>query len=438
MKISQKLIRRIFLLLSPFLLSFTMGECSFFEYLWLIECPAPLEVGELNSTGTRPDLSPINVGDNGVIYIPDGPCSQNYILATVNGNPDLNGVTFLPHETVGNIIVGDGGTIVQFDLNNQIISIFNPAGTQNLNAIEQDLNYVSSVLTLIAVGNSGTVIKSTDHGLNWSVVNFPFSTDLKVCHLDGDYITVGGNDYSAYQSYDCGDTWEQIGLGENFNSVGPTSFNAIFFYDENVGYMGGPWGLMGKTTDGGTNWTTFGVLDFEEITDLFFSSPDSGVVVGKPGMVRFTADGGNTWQEDTMITNFVGGRNIKQIGVFNENIGSVLIDGGVTIAFATDSSLLTAVNEDEIHIHNYSLSNNYPNPFNPSTIIEYSLPQYGFVTLRIYDMLGREIATLVNEEKPAGNYKFEFEASNLASGVYYYHITVGNEFVETRKMILLK
>jgi len=107
----------------------------------------------------------------------------------------------------------------------------------------------------------------------------------------------------------------------------------------------------------------------------------------------------------------------------------------------------TAPDEDPSGIEEYSsdempgiftLQQNYPNPFNPSTIIEYSLPKYGFVTLKVYDMLGREIATLVNEEIPSGNHKFEFNAGDLVSGIYYYRIKVGTDFVETKKMILLK
>ena len=81
----------------------------------------------------------------------------------------------------------------------------------------------------------------------------------------------------------------------------------------------------------------------------------------------------------------------------------------------------------------------------PSTIIEYSLPRYGFVTLKIYDMLGREIATLVNEEKPIGSYEVEFDAIGLTSGIYFYRLRAGDpesssgqSFVETKKMILLR
>ena len=87
--------------------------------------------------------------------------------------------------------------------------------------------------------------------------------------------------------------------------------------------------------------------------------------------------------------------------------------------------------------YTYSLSQNYPNPFNPSTKISWQLKNDGFVTLKVYDQLGKEVATLVNEERPAGSYEIEFNASSLASGVYYYRISSGN-FVDTKKMILIK
>ena len=85
----------------------------------------------------------------------------------------------------------------------------------------------------------------------------------------------------------------------------------------------------------------------------------------------------------------------------------------------------------------YSLSQNYPNPFNPSTTINYSIPQSSLVSLKVYDILGREVATLVNEVKPVGNYQVVFNASTLASGVYFYRIVVGN-FSETKKLNLIK
>ncbi len=85
----------------------------------------------------------------------------------------------------------------------------------------------------------------------------------------------------------------------------------------------------------------------------------------------------------------------------------------------------------------FSLSQNYPNPFNPSTVIHYVLDNKQFVNLKIYNVLGREVATLINEEKPAGEYNIEFNGANLPSGIYLYQLRTGN-YVETKKMTLLK
>ncbi|MFW9952195.1 MAG: T9SS type A sorting domain-containing protein [Candidatus Thorarchaeota archaeon] len=85
----------------------------------------------------------------------------------------------------------------------------------------------------------------------------------------------------------------------------------------------------------------------------------------------------------------------------------------------------------------YLLSQNYPNPFNPSTIINYQIPEINFVTLKVFNALGNEITTLVNEEKPVGEYEVNFNGSELPSGVYFYRIQAG-DFIETKKMILIK
>jgi hypothetical protein len=85
----------------------------------------------------------------------------------------------------------------------------------------------------------------------------------------------------------------------------------------------------------------------------------------------------------------------------------------------------------------YKLFDNYPNPFNPSTIIEYQIPVNGMVTIKVFDVLGREIRTLVNDYKTAGNYSISFDASRLASGIYFYQLRSGN-YISTKKMLLIK
>jgi hypothetical protein len=85
----------------------------------------------------------------------------------------------------------------------------------------------------------------------------------------------------------------------------------------------------------------------------------------------------------------------------------------------------------------YALDQNYPNPFNPNTKISFSIPVEGFVALDVYNSIGQKVATLVNENKTAGNYEVNFNAANLSSGVYFYKLTSGN-FVNVKKMILMK
>ena len=85
----------------------------------------------------------------------------------------------------------------------------------------------------------------------------------------------------------------------------------------------------------------------------------------------------------------------------------------------------------------FLLSQNYPNPFNPTTNIGFHIAEFGFVSLKVYDVLGREVATLVNEEKPAGNYEVKFDGTGLSSGIYFYKLSTEN-YTSVKKMILMK
>ncbi len=93
--------------------------------------------------------------------------------------------------------------------------------------------------------------------------------------------------------------------------------------------------------------------------------------------------------------------------------------------------------DDNIVANNFNLEQNYPNPFNPSTTINYTLAERSAITLKVYDVLGNEVASLVNTTQEAGKYDVEFDASNLSSGLYIYTLNTGN-FTSSRKMMLLK
>ncbi len=129
-------------------------------------------------------------------------------------------------------------------------------------------------------------------------------------------------------------------------------------------------------------------------------------------------------EEDKPITIIVG----YTIGQGIDPLNSVTVGKEVS-AFVHqfyqsnfDYNILPVEEENNLIVDEFKLYQNYPNPFNPSTIINYQIPQQEFVTIKVYDILGNEIAILVNEEKPAGSYEVEFNASSLPSGVYFYQL----------------
>ena len=173
--------------------------------------------------------------------------------------------------------------------------------------------------------------------------------------------------------------------------------------------------------DGGATWETSAILQ-----------GDAGVMEEFPVLAsRLVNDGEN------------GGGNLKVhflyledaipgVSLFSENEWS----NDCVWYYQTMTFPITGV-EDEIVINNFTLEQNYPNPFNPSTLIQYAVSSRQFVSMKVYDVLGNEIATLVNEEKPTGIYEVEFDASNLPSGIYIYTLSTG-EFTQSKKMLLLK
>ncbi len=116
-----------------------------------------------------------------------------------------------------------------------------------------------------------------------------------------------------------------------------------------------------------------------------------------------------------------------------------MMDSNVANSFPTGTAMRSKIVsvESTSFITDYVLEQNYPNPFNPSTTIKFGLPEKSNVVLTVYNSLGAEVATLVNEVREAGSYEVEFNADNFSSGIYYYKIASGN-FTETKKMILLK
>ncbi|MCI0473623.1 MAG: T9SS type A sorting domain-containing protein, partial [Ignavibacteria bacterium] len=146
-----------------------------------------------------------------------------------------------------------------------------------------------------------------------------------------------------------------------------------------------------------------------------------------------------TWAQQSFdITEFCNGSSNVRVRFRLTADASLQFDGWyVDDIKITAYSTLTGIEKGGETPVKYALEQNYPNPFNPSTTINFSIPKQGFVNLTVYDMLGREVKTLVNSDMTQGNYAVVFESSNLASGIYYYRIKV-NEFMSIKKMILVK
>jgi Carbohydrate binding module (family 35)/Bacterial Ig domain/Secretion system C-terminal sorting domain len=143
----------------------------------------------------------------------------------------------------------------------------------------------------------------------------------------------------------------------------------------------------------------------------------------------FFGGGTANWYEKTKVVTLIQGDNTIQMQM---SWAWMYLD-----YLAVPAALATDVENKEISPTSYSLYQNYPNPFNPSTIISYSLPKLSRVVLKVYDLLGREVATLVNEEKTQGTYKVEFNGRQLSSGVYFYTLRAG-DFVQSKKMLIMK
>jgi len=188
----------------------------------------------------------------------------------------------------------------------------------------------------------------------------------------------------------------------------------------------------------------FGGVPCETINPLFGYSGDPvsnyGWLNNRHGDQRMLIDTGPfSLEENKPITIIVG----YTIGQGDSPLNSVT-EGKIASAFVQqfyqsnfDDNILPVEEEENLIVDDFKLYQNYPNPFNPTTTIKYQIPELRFVTLKVYDVLGNEIATLVNEERPAGSFEVEFDGIGFSSGIYFYRIQAGL-FSKTKKIILLK
>ena len=391
-----------------------------------------------------------------------------------------------------------------------------------------------------AVGDSGTIIKTTNLGTNWILQTSGTTQDLRdIQFIDANNGWAVGGESIILKTTNAGTNW--------FQQTSDTTFNprAVFFIDGNTGWVvGGSYDSLGlaipnilKTTNGGINWTSKSVPTTLPLKDVHFINTTIGFLTagydefGSLGGILKTTDGGHTWINQLVdstifysalsffdelngisvgwhhfslmfFTGYIfhtsdGGLNwepsfssiftrfisvtsagLNDAWAIEEPIGTPGIcrilysnDKGVnwseqgvfdidstypTSIFCIDSLAGWAVGWYGAILHTtnggvsfveeqqlgevpteFLLSQNWPNPFNPNTTFRYSIPQTSKVVIKVYDILGNEIALLMDEEKTVGTYGLTWDAASLPSGVYFYQLKA-DEYVSTKKMLLLK
>ncbi|MCU7497989.1 MAG: YCF48-related protein [Bacteroidota bacterium] len=281
-----------------------------------------------------------------------------------------------------------------------------------------------------AVGNSGKMVKTIDGGQTWTNLtnNAGTNTIWDLAVFDSKTVIFSALAGKVSKTTDGGTTWEAL-----VPNVAGGLF-ALKFKDASTGYVAGGSKALARTTDGGKTWTAVNlpssIASSAAIWGIAFGKTTEWVVTGN-GDVCYSADSGKTWQVSEGMTTST----LSDITAYGDNIWTVGNNGIILHAKEVQTS---AVETEKSQVaKDFALSQNYPNPFNPSTVIRYSIPSEAMVSLKVYNVLGKEVASLVNENQARGTYSIKFDASKLSSGIYFYELRAGSQ-ISTKKMLLIK
>ncbi len=259
----------------------------------------------------------------------------------------------------------------------------------------------------------------------WVQTNGPYGGTVHSLSVSGSNLfagTYGG----VFLSTDNGASWTQANAGLTNTSVYALAVNGSNLF-------AGTYGGVFLSTDNGASWTQVNTgLTNTWVTSLAVSG--SNLFAGTDGGgVFLSTDNGASWtQVNTGLTNTY----VLSLSVSGSNLFAGTWGG---VWRRPLSEMITGVEDhnEQTPVH-FSLAQNYPNPFNPSTTIAFTLPLRSFVSLKVFDRSGREVAQLASEEMIAGNYSRQWDATGFPSGVYFCRLQAGNATVETKKLTLLK
>jgi photosystem II stability/assembly factor-like uncharacterized protein len=312
-----------------------------------------------------------------------------------------------------------------------------PAGL-TLSCIDFVDSQTGWVFSRTAVTGDSTIFKTTNGGVNWFRQKLGPNTGTSyliynASMIDANTGWVLNNRPRPCRTTDGGTTWDSTALGDNYLAG---SLYDIEMYNALTGYCVGSNNRVYKTTNGGaTPWSNVSYTSTTIITNYSVEvlSPLECAVLGTYGTVYVTTNGGSGWTNQSLLSSI------------DDIYGSYLTSDRKLFAVCALNSCIFMEYAFLLGINNlsstipdrFALKQNYPNPFNSMTNVKFQIVKGGLVDLKIFDLLGREITTLVNESLQPGTYEVRFDAKELSSGIYLYTLRTDN-FSETKKMVLIR
>jgi photosystem II stability/assembly factor-like uncharacterized protein len=293
------------------------------------------------------------------------------------------------------------------------------------NRLNKDISYIhfnsTSEDSIYAINETGLYL-SNDYGSSWQLLTASVEDGRALIADKQGNIYIFGNELYLFHQDSL--SWEKINLMNSNFGIGFDRFGNIY---------NGSWGVLYKTSDKGITWEELsdGLSSNDYITFVEVNSKDEIYVATSDSGIYKSVDYGETWSP---FNDDLNNKGISDLYIDNEdNIYAGTQGSGIYMLASPTSINPIELNRPE----NFYLSQNYPNPFNPNTVIEYQVPNEGFVEISVYNALGQKVTTPVSKMQRQGSYRINFSGDKLSSGIYYYRLVVNN-VVETRKMMLVK
>lgn len=277
----------------------------------------------------------------------------------------------------------------------------------------------------------GSIYRTENGGLNWSYQsNYDILYYVDISFINENTGWIVGTSGGIIKTTDAGASW--IGQPGPFTTVNYQYVSAV---DTNTvyvtGYGNGLNTLLAKSTNGGFNWTGSLVSMDKNIRNIDFINRNTGWASGEKGLLYATTNGGTDWfyqptpTEEHLYVNFL-----------DEHTGWLVGNSGVILK--TTSGIVSGIKViPAVTPSTHALYQNFPNPFNPVTKIRFQISEAGNVVIKVFDITGKKISTLINDRLQTGTYETTFDGSKLSSGVYFYSINTDG-FSQTKKMVLIR